>query len=532
MKLRAALLLPLLLVFASKSAHARKVEVEWKEIKGAVQYQIQIQKNGKVVSDKTSDDHAWAGKLDFGLYSYQIRAYDKAKRPGVWSTAKALVVMPAPPVLSLPEDGKKIRFYTADGKTRLQWQPVAGVDRYAVKVSNGGKVVHDEVVTGTQLDLKNLNEGSYSWQVVTIVEAKGRTPSSLEGRKWESKPSDRNDFVMVHEKLATPEVIYPIGKVRPPEDNKLQFKWSAVEGAQRYEVRLVEKSVKGRNPAEFKLTEVTLSSNTNTLVAKVTGEGSYSWEVRALAAINESNVAEAMSTKSSAEFILNRNADFFEGAGYLAFSTMVAPYSYHVSGGVAQLPQSDTGGSVGATFKLSGEYYPLPQVGFGAAVSNAAFTIDDQTFNRVDLEASVKYRVNVTNDKYAWFFSSNLGFLSRDYDYIPITSGPATFTTIGPVLGFDLRKQLSEKFSLGSKFAYYFPVASSDGTVLHGDPNSNRNVSLGIQGLYWLSHRWGLAAGAFLEERSIAEAPNGAPKEVINQDGTYFYGSVIWSFGR
>src|SRR4051794_24748275 len=84
------------IAFAGAEVQAKSVAVKWKEIKGAHGYEIQVQKEGAIISQKKTDETEWTGSLDVGVYSYQIRAIDRVKRPGVWSQPKALVVAPKP----------------------------------------------------------------------------------------------------------------------------------------------------------------------------------------------------------------------------------------------------------------------------------------------------------------------------------------------------------------------------------------------------------------------------------------------------
>ena len=94
--------------------------------------------------------------------------------------------------------------------------------------------------------------------------------------------------------------------------------------------------------------------------------------------------------------------------------------------------------------------------------------------------------------------------------------------------------------SLGIKAAYFSPLkltsSTSMGTLELASGANSRNISLGAQMLYWLSPRWGLGAGAYLEKRSISYRINGVntstdPEQVF-MDGTYFFGSLLYSFGH
>jgi hypothetical protein len=97
---------------------------------------------------------------------------------------------------------------------------------------------------------------------------------------------------------------------------------------------------------------------------------------------------------------------------------------------------------------------------------------------------------------------------------------------------------------MGLRLNYFYPLSLSgaDGGKL-GGPANMRNISLGLQGLYWLSQTWGLGVGAYIDMRSISydAGANGTPgsantpssgNQEIYMDGTYFYGSLIFNFGK
>jgi hypothetical protein len=548
MLFRLLVLTSLLTLAFAHSAFAKKVNLEWKEIKGAAEYEIQIQKGEKTVLTKRVNDTSWSGPLEFGVYAYQIRAYDKVKRAGAWSSLKPLVVMPSPPELVSP-DGGKIVFYGKDSKALFKWKLVEGATKYLVEVKVDDQSVYNEKVEATSVEIAHLKPGSYKWRVTAIIEAGDRTPASFAGKKWQSKPSDTNSFKMVQEKLDAPDLIFPKGDLKPPSNGKLEFKWKPVAGAEAYELRYFPLA----SPVADSGTVVTTKGTS--LTADFNSEGRYRWQVRALASIDSTtNTPDAVGPRSETDFDLDRNADFLQGSGYVAISTMFAPYTYSVS--TAQGNQSGetySGSSYGLTGRLSGEYWIKPQFGVAASYEHTLYEVDGISAGRDDKEIDFKYRVNVSKDKYAWFFSPKMGFLARDYGiFLPQSSGgndggggssnnsnsvqQLNTTAYGPTLGFDLRKQLFEKFSLGLKFAYFYPISASSGGqgifLSRGhDDGDNRNFGLGLQGIYWVQKHWSLGAGVLIEKRSITVG-NGQSYADVTMDGSYFFGSVIYSFGN
>jgi hypothetical protein len=530
--LRNTLLLLLTQTLFLPAAWAKKVSIQWKPIQGAVSYELQIEKQGKTVTVKKTTDNDWSGNLKFGVYSYQIRAIDRVDRAGNWSVAHALVVMPKEPENISPKNGEKYSIYTSSGSTKLSWSEVEGVQRYRVIVKKDSLPFSDQIVEGNEIELKKLSPGKYEWQVAGVIEAKGRTPASLENKKWETKLGDVSAFEFDHEDLNAPDLVFPTGTMAPTATGKIHFKWNAVTGANAYELQLVPTADKSGKPVTGK--EVKWVVHTNETNAKIVSDGSYTWKVRALASVNSSGVAEAASAQSSANFVVDRNAEFWDGAGYISMSTMFAPYTYNVSSPNLNIRSSNLT-SEATTLRLSGEYWYKPQWGVGLSAEDSFFQVNGQTFDRKDIEAVAKYRMNLTPGAYGWTLSPKAGVLTRQYVLLTPYNGNATglnettFGTFGPTVGFDLRKQFSEKFSLGAKVAYYLPISSG----IQRDGASNRNIGAGVQGLGWLSPHWGVGLGVYTENRSISHyTTSGSAPDTIYMDGTYFFASLVYSFGR
>jgi hypothetical protein len=524
-----------------RPAWAKKVSIAWSPIPGATQYEIQIERDGKTVSKKTLEDSSWSGDLKFGIYAYQIRAYDRVKRPGQWTEPSPLVVMPAPPAPSLPEDGKKVTLFSDEADAVLRWKATPGASKYRVALTRKGAPPEIHVVEGTELKLKTLVPGNYSWIVTAIVKSKGRVPASFGSKEWESKPSEESEFKIAREKLEAPVPSSPVGKLLPPSDGKLRFNWKKVDGAERYELQVFAKVpslAQLRGPASPPRALVKLVVTDAFAVTDLAAEGQYVWKVRALANVDEKSQAQAQGPQSTAEFKLDKNASFLDGSGYVAFSTMIAPYNYQLISPAAGINATASSSSI--TGRMSGEYWFKPQWGVGSAFELTNFTIGNQGFLRKGFEIVGKYRINFGEGKFNWSLSPKLGFEERDYvEVLPqgFAAGSQSMEAFGAQIGLDLRKQFSERFSLGVKLAYFKPVAfyGSGITGLTSDA-SNRNISLGAQCLYWLNSHWGLGAGAYLEHRSISFTVQGAPAgvgpEQLFMDGSFFFGSVIYSFGR
>lgn len=533
----------LLSVMSARAAWAKKVSINWAPLPGAAQYEIEIQRDGKTVAQKKLEDSSWHGDLKFGVYVYQIRAYDRVKRPGEWTDPMPLVVMPAPPEPKGPADGKNLVHFDPAAGTTLRWEPVNGASQYRIELSHDGKPMASHTVSNPSLTIKALPPGEYSWKVIAIVKPKGRLPASFEARQWESKASETSRFRIDHQRLDRPSISYPVGSVFPPADGQVKFKWKSVDGAEAYELEVfakdMAKDTKGRSPSAFEPKALAhLIASDNSAVVKLPSQGQYTWKVRALANIDEQKTPEAVGPQSVSDFKLDKNASFVDGGGYVAVSAMFAPYSYQVISPASGF--NGTGASVAQTVRVSGEYWFKPQWGLGAAGESTLFGLSGENYNRLGYELVGKYRYCFGGGRYSWTLAPKMGIEERDYiEVFPpdISVAAKTLRAYGPQLGLDLRKQFSERFSLGVKVAYFVPLyISAIGVDGLTSDASYRNISVGAQCLYWLNHRWGLGAGLYTEKRSISFGVQGAPAgtapEQIFMDGTYFFGSLIYSFGR
>jgi hypothetical protein len=523
------------------SAEAKKVKLEWKPLEGAVGYELKIQSETGVLIQKKTEDSLWKGDLSPGAYSYQIRAIDEVKRPGVWSEPLPLAVLPTAPQPKFPPDGSQLEFYNPKLAVPLKWEPIPGVNSYLIELKRDGKVVSKTRVNGTQYDYQNLPPGKYSWQISAVLESGKRAPASLQGKHWETPGGETGDFKVEYKNLETPQVVSPKAIEPPPENGKLRFRWKEVEGAQLYQLHVVQ-SRRSLPPGRSLASELTSAKKIYTkdhfIDLKLPGEGTYAWGVRALANLDENQVAQAVGPETLSQFRVDRNAIFHGDLGYLAASVMLAPYDYQINSPANQVQGSTQ--SVAFVYRLSGEYVLHPQWAIASGVDYANFQILQNSFNRLSGELFLKYRMNLTSGNYGWFFSPKIGTEFREFNEIVpsdstqpnlgVTSNKISI--LGASLGFDLRKQFSESFSIGVKVGYFRPIffigGSPTGSQFSGSANQ-RNLSLGIQGLYWLNPTWGIGAGGYFEKRSLSfSTPNQSSPEEIYMDGSYFFGSVVY----
>jgi hypothetical protein len=521
-------------LLSSSNAWAKKVSVEWKPIKGAVFYEIQVIREGKVFKAKKTKESSWSGDLPFGLYEYHIRAVDKVHRPGKWSALRDLVAMPKVAENVFPKDGKKFSTYVPTSEVRFSWKTGDGadgaasaVDKYHLVVKKNddgkvvGKVVIDEVVKGNETETKKLPPGKYEWQVTGVIEKRGLASLQLvqPEKKWENQPSSASEFTVEKLQIEAPDLIYPLGTMRPPKTGKIHFRWHPVAGAEAYQIILTpEKTGK----------QLTWVSKTPSSTLSMAREGAYKWQVRGLASVE-------LGAQSNAEFALDRNSGFWNGNGQLSFSTAYAPYNYSATSPNQNLTGHSSSAETAVT--VAGEYWIKPQFGLGLSFTDNNLKQDGQSFDFTDIRLDTKYRVNLTPGSNGWCLTSSLGVESRDYVMLGESQVGGlynnSFGTFGPQTGVELRKQMSERLSLAAMVNYYFPVGNQ--IVRGGD--SNRNLGAGISATDFLTQSWGLSIGIYHENLSVIHRSddNGglsSDPDTVSMDTTFFFGSLVYSFGR
>lgn len=535
------MILALLLLFISNLSFAKDVYIEWKPLKNAVIYELEFERNGEVFDTKKVGNSRWAGILPAGFYAYRIRAIDKFQRPGTWSSAKALVVMPSAPKPLSPSSSDKVTLYNSSASFVLSWEAVEGANKYKVEVKRSGSTVFSETVSDTRLEVRlpgGASAGDYQWQVQALIEAPSKAPAAYSGRSWASEPQVIDGFKIERKQLGKAVPIFPDGPILPPEKGDLRFRWREVDGAEAYEFRLYDKKVGGQVLISQKVSESSVTINLPE--HHIANQGEFAWEVWALANHDLQKVAGAVGPKSSADFKLDPNAIFHQGEGFVMLSGLVTPFAYHVISRTTGADNKST--SVAGGVELDGEYWFEKKWGVEANIENTSLTALTKDTNLFNAAAMLKYRLGFGDDrKFAWFLIPAFGLELRHYPELrPNPAQPEDFQffkpqTVGPTAGLELRHQFSEQFALGAKFSYYVPtfLDGVDGAI--GGRASYRNMEIGLQGQYWGSPRWGMGFGGFVDQRSLGyvDPNNGNPAlQEIYLDGISFFVSIIYSFGR
>ncbi|MCU0514113.1 MAG: tandem-95 repeat protein, partial [Anaerolineae bacterium] len=173
------------------------------------------------VSVNVSPYTAPAG-LAQGLHAWCVRGYDAAGNAGPWSSPRLVTLS----LLNAPAHQAVVVLPAGQTSARvtLTWLPVPGSTRFTVQVSPQPDLSNPTVyeVTGTSV-VVTLPAGHYTWQVLPA----GVAPADQVTRHFSVTPR----------LLAAPALLEPVSALltRQPQT---ALRWSAVTGAQRYEVQL------------------------------------------------------------------------------------------------------------------------------------------------------------------------------------------------------------------------------------------------------------------------------------------------------
>ncbi len=531
------LILLILLVLVSATADAKTVFVAWRAIRGAAKYEIEFHSGEKVLLDQTlsamtvEDKFTWKGDLQPGAYQYRLRAVDRVGRLGQWSKLKSLIVLPVAPSVTSPRDGQWVTLYSPEAPLRLKWNAsFSGL--YWVEAKLGGKIVFQKTMSENRLYLPGAKDGRYEWRVASVV------VDPVTGRNWRSRPSEAATVIVRHGRMGAPRPIYPVGKIPPSDDGKLKFKWSEVSGAQAYLVRIRALHARSRSPASDAFNGKSFVVKDHSITAAVPDIGDYSWTVSALSSSEVDEYTASESPHSVAEFTLDKNARYSDGDGYVALSTLIAPYNYEVVDQTAGT--QGTTASLATSLRLSGEYWFAEQWGVGVALQNNSVTVSNSSFDLPRVELMGKYRLRLDSNQHGWSIAPRFGAQGREFvDMMPtflFNQRPNQFMAWGPDAGLDVRDQISDRLSLGVKADYFLPLMLGSGMGWTGTA-SDRDFSVGAQAYYWLSRHWGVGLGGYFEMNSVSytytpQSVGTAHADQVYMDGTYFFGTLMYSFGH
>ncbi|MBC7692736.1 MAG: hypothetical protein H7222_13320 [Methylotenera sp.] len=552
----------LLLNLAASQTLAKTVTFEWEPIKRAVGYELRVEKAGKVHVHRHLSDSQHQADLEPGVYFWKLRAEDRLKRPGRWSESQAIVVMAKAPELQLPESHAEIEFYKTSLNATFKWKPIPGVTRYGFELKNGMTSVFSTELSASEVKVPALRPGTYSWRVRAILVPGAHAPAAYHGKSWDGPHSEFAEVTLKQKKLNEVKPLSPVGVVSTPATSRLLFNWTAVEGAEVYEIRL--KARKSGGPGQPRPDELYTSAKTSLIIdLKDAGEfkrdGLYTWEVRPLHSPDQADVAGRTpasvasggieAPRSTAEFELSPLARDQRKHTALEFASFVSPTAFHFSAPDSGFSGNSTGTALG--LNLSMLHSSGGHVAFSAQLENRSVTFSGKKHDLMEAAGSLRYRLPLAGFGSGWVLTPHLGVALRQYlgvypeTIVNTVTRTVTITgisdlkvsTLGLTSGFDLKRYFFERWTVQLHAAHYLPLAkvgSSEVSALAGG-NTLSNYQLGTHLGREFGRAWTWDLGLSYEQRSLnyqRVLSTGAPSSKIDEStsgGFSILGGLIYT---
>ncbi len=204
MRIGSTLILIILLSLGTQ-AWAKEINLKWKHIPGAVDYQLEIKPTSQDSPSQILNVKKlkWTGDLNPGVYQHRVRAIDRVGRPGEWTDWTRLVVMPPVPELEFPAQNAVGTIKGAPPKTLIRWKAIPGVSRYTIeythKNSKGSEDSGEIHATTHEAEIplnKDFPDGTLKWRVRAEVTENGK-------KYWETQFSKESLFKLPRRSLAS-----------------------------------------------------------------------------------------------------------------------------------------------------------------------------------------------------------------------------------------------------------------------------------------------------------------------------------------
>lgn len=152
----------------------RSVEIEWEEVPGASQYDLEIYdgKNKKFIKTFTSKTNIFKLNVKMGKYYFRSRILDKFERSSEWTDLAELLIAPPPTKITTKMPNEPHLF--ANKQTgildfSLSWDSLPGITEYKVIMESPDGNIESEIsVKGTSAVLK-VPPGQHQFYVKAVL---------------------------------------------------------------------------------------------------------------------------------------------------------------------------------------------------------------------------------------------------------------------------------------------------------------------------------------------------------------------------
>jgi hypothetical protein len=164
-------------------------------------------------------------------------------------------------------------------------------------------------------------------------------------------------------------------------------------------------------------------------------------------------------------------------------------------------------------FSLETEFRFQPNWSLDLNLSATDYELSSASYLEKNADLSVVWDFSIFGEDSGWKLSPRLGVTYREYfEGSPsgITSAlPNIFGTLGPSLGLEVSKKITERLTLGLRFDTTLPLIAmglpTGGTVTVS-PLANYRIT--VEGNYNLGKDWSASVTGFYDQRGISATPD------------------------
>jgi len=248
--------------------------LEWSDVTGAIEYQLQVDNNGNFSSPTlnqtgiTNSNYTLISSLPDDSYYWRVRAKNSKNNWGEWSEVWSFTIDtkgPIAPTLVSPANTSS----TNDNTPTLDWHNVTDAEEYQIQIDSNSNFTSPQIdkvgiTNSTYTTLSSLSDGTYYWRV--------RAKDNL--GNWGGWSSGWS-FTIDTQPPPFPTLLSPADGSEI-NDNTPMFDWDDVKGVTEYQIQ-VDLDNNFTSPG---IDKSGLTSSTYTPASSLADE-TYYWRVKA-----------------------------------------------------------------------------------------------------------------------------------------------------------------------------------------------------------------------------------------------------------